>query len=792
MKQNNLKSKFNKISTKLKINKPLNFKALFTSNIVLAVLIFCILIAVVVILSTLPFPHRTFVDFMDKQMIKDGQAAVIISMTTFVFILIPSYIALLVTSSMVAYNFFVKNPKAKENQPFNQKWYITTGLIIFCFFYILVPIIFVWFFFIPYEKWVSTSYKTITLTPVSFKNKRTIWISLITVLTLGISSIIPAIVFSMLFPIHGSVPNRKIDLESIYTLSQDKPNTMVLYFDRAYGLIWNQLLLLDYLIVHDDSIPNESKPEFSFIEKFPEFTTYLQSLSQGMVTNAANPIINGSWYQQPNFKNEDLIDPFYGENYKDETMNEWYFNSYRNSTGLFTKYGYENLNLYNIPYYGKKNHEKNANMIEWQTRMQNLWDSNTFYPIGSQLSSQSNNTKFLGIDVTEVIKAIGWDVTHTRLDYINAYKELAAYEPKQTEINTLNSQENTHNDEQFSYGTNHLMSFDGDLALPNLRSAKNWGSAFTFLHFHITHENYTYVQNKDSKNSLNPGGINYANVDNGEPIQTGPQPNNFIISMWYAIQKLKKILVYLQNLPCDREGVSNQYENTNIYIISDHGSPIVNDYSYWFKLTDYLISKGYMTETQKNYINTNLFNNPDMSFGFWNTIFMRKPAKYVNNDDWNKVQISTKLDTPSKLINNFFNKDLLYVDSDLFPLIEGDLQKQNADIQSKKQNGFVFNKEESWYWNQEEGKVRSFETNNEELQKLIATDFTSNFLIDPLNNEKMKLGNRTNVPLYMTDWLFKGNSKRYKIQYKYYFSPTSNNLGGIFNINNYKLYKKYI
>ena len=763
-------SNIDNVTKKLKNPKRLNFKKLLIANITLAVFIFVCLIVVLILLFVLPFPQRIMIDYMDKQMIRDGEAAFIIAMTSFVFILVPCYIALLVTSALVAYNFFAKNP---SNLSFNQKWYITAALILFSLLYILIPVVFVWFFFIPYEKWVNASFKTVNLNYKEIHKNRSIWISFITVITVGIASIIPAILLSIFFPDTSKTPNRKAELQDMYTLSKDKPNTIILYFDRAYGLFWNQLLMVDYLLAHDSSVPAQARVPYAFIDEFPEFTSYVQTLSQAMVTNASNPMINGSWYFQPDFKQMDLINPFYGQNNKNTTINNWYLDSYKSSLGMLSSYGYSRFNIVNPPYYGNKSYELNANTLQLQHDLQQSWDNKDFYP--TQETQPDQNSKFLSIDVTEIAKSYGDKVKHSKNDEITFLRNFASsfnnYSPSIT-----NQTPNSKNNSQISYGSNQPFMINGKEVDPNLRVESNIGSTFGMYYFQTTHENYQYVTNEFYKDPIyNPEGINLENPDMGTIKVYDPEPNNFIVSMWYAIQKLKRVLMYLKHLPSDVPGTANQYENTNIYIISDHGTPIVNNYSYWFKINQYLINKGKMTQQQANFLDTELLNNDEASFGFWNPIFMRKPAKSIS-------QTKNSLD-------NFFNQKDLYVDSDLFPIIEADVQRQMKSFNKESNPQFV--ESESWYYDPETKSFRTYHSNNSETQKIIDYDLNNNFLFNPINNPKFALSKR-NVPLYMTEWLFQPNTKKYKIQYKYYFINKQENKGGIFNPNNYYLYKKYI
>ncbi len=89
--------------------------------------------------------------------------------------------------------------------------------------------------------------------------------------------------------------NRLMSSESVIkatTLSNNHPNVIQFYFDRAQGIIWNMMLEIDFMI----------NGKNSFISNFPEFTSYLNTISLSSLTKCSNPIIYSGAYFAPYVK----------------------------------------------------------------------------------------------------------------------------------------------------------------------------------------------------------------------------------------------------------------------------------------------------------------------------------------------------------------------------------------------------------------------------------------------------------------------------------------------------------
>ena len=739
--------------------KQIDKQSLLITNICLTIALISFLLIVGCTLFFLPFPERLSIEYMDHQMIADGQVVSLVFLFTFGILSALTYISLLVITTMSCYHFIYLDSKIDLTN--KTEWLKNIGLLSLSLLIILLAFVLVWVFLVVNNKpqikneEVSTQVTQIKQIQRKIKINKNVWISLLTFFGVGVGLIIPSVLIASSIYDPSKVPNRYKDLTEMYTISENKPNTITLYFDRGYGLFFNELLVVDYLMFKDSNS--------SFIQMFPEFTSYINTISQATITNMSNPMINGSWYMQPNYKSFNVNDPFYNKNYKNMSMNDWFLTSYQNATGLFANYGYENFGLYNVPYYGNTTYQTNSDGYKLQSDLSQLVKEDKFYPTNAKY--KNNNLNFISMDITEVIKSQGDIPTGTRKDQAIALRHLAAV--------TSDKKENPLNNSEYSYGTNNLMTIDDKIALPNLRTAKSKNSSYLFLHFSNTHEKYCYVKNSDWISSNNPAGINYENINDGKPVITSNNNNDFIVSVWYSIQKLKNIFTYLKNLPCNdsnRPWVKNQYDNTNIYVISDHGNGVRGPKKYFENVHKYLVKNNMMTQQESNYLLNNYLNG-EISAAAFNSVFMRKPAKY-KHDSWN---IKNDFDT-------FFNKDKLVVDSDYYPIFEHDLQKQIFDNFLADNQSFSFKNELSWYWNTETQSPYELISNNPNEQEIITNEFTSNFLINPLENSKSNINERV-VPLFGGSWGFRPNANKYSIRFQYKYQPSQP--GGIYNLNNF-------
>lgn len=131
------------------------------------------------------------------------------------------------------------------------------------------------------------------------------------------------------------------DVNNFLSLSNNHENTLMLYFDRAQGMLWNSLLWYDNYLYKDES----------FMSMFPEFTSFVKTFSQGRVTSTSNPsLVSGalysSWmnnisekslYSSINYNNMNMID----------FWNEAFYNSFK---GLYEN-GVSDIHISSVPYY---------------------------------------------------------------------------------------------------------------------------------------------------------------------------------------------------------------------------------------------------------------------------------------------------------------------------------------------------------------------------------------------------------------------------------------------------------
>lgn len=131
-------------------------------------------------------------------------------------------------------------------------------------------------------------------------------------------------------------------INNFLKLSNTNDNTLMLYFDRAEGMIWNSLLWYDYEIYKDKS----------FVSLFPEFTTYLKSISQGRQTSTSNPsLIAGhlysSWMISENEEN-----PYpNSRNFNDNSISSFWSDAFYNHFNMLKSKGIKNINISSVPYY---------------------------------------------------------------------------------------------------------------------------------------------------------------------------------------------------------------------------------------------------------------------------------------------------------------------------------------------------------------------------------------------------------------------------------------------------------
>ena len=303
-----------------------------------------------------------------------------------------------------------------------------------------------------------------------------------------------------------------------------------------------------------------------------------------------------------------------------------------------------------------------------------------------------------------------------------------------------------------------------------------------FFHSQITHQPYGWLADDSLKNENNKLGLNYENVDLANKIVTGSDKTDYMANAtWYSIQKLKRIFKYLKNLPCNdpnRPWVKNQYDNMNIYVISDHGKQIHYDSSIK-GIFDILCNKNkVLTNSQRDYLVNGIINS-DESLGYFNSIFIRKPALYSKESGMNK---SFTEETNSK-INQFFNFSQLVTNADFYPIIEADLYAQNYNSKNTKSKTINWDEFDSVYKMKFSKETLFKNISNETLKNILIKDFYNNVIVNPLNNPK---SNERSIPLFTLSWWFEKDSYKYKFKTKKRYTPNSiNGVPSVYNVSNY-------
>ncbi len=127
------------------------------------------------------------------------------------------------------------------------------------------------------------------------------------------------------------------------TFSNNHPNVLQLYFDRATGMAWNMLLIYDYLTNGNNS----------FVVKYPEFTSYISTIALSKQTKNSNPVIYAGYNYDPFVMDYGQTNTFSNKPNKDITVGNWYFNSLATLTKMYQANGIETVKYDNLPWYGK-------------------------------------------------------------------------------------------------------------------------------------------------------------------------------------------------------------------------------------------------------------------------------------------------------------------------------------------------------------------------------------------------------------------------------------------------------
>lgn len=411
--KNNYKNTFENENKFNKLFK--NF--LIVNGILNVVLIICGL-ALLITLIILPFPTRYNPEAFDEQMIKEGQLTSYYLLFSFGGIAAIIYNFLLINSGFLTYYCAVY-----KNKYDSTKNYIY--IFVISLFSFLLPIFSFCYFFYFYKKKKFNN-----------KNKRKLKISLIAYLCIIPTLSVPITFVSVILTDWKVVVDEKAVKDNL-TYSNNKNNIVVLYFDRSFGAIWNMLLYID----------EKLNKENSFINKFPEFTSYLNVISNASTTNVSNLTLLGGILYSPYFLSKNLINPISLKNYNSYTQNTYLLELIKNLVKVSDNYDFKNFNLMDYPYYDKK-----FNAI-----------SGEYWKLNNELKEINKNA--YATSSSAILKSNSIRITKNNADSANYLKEI-------TSINT-----------------------SGKLNLIKFKNTEN--NVLKFLYFQNTHGPYTFYENNN-------------------------------------------------------------------------------------------------------------------------------------------------------------------------------------------------------------------------------------------------------------------------------------------------------
>lgn len=331
-----------------------NSKLILISIILLIIGYFC-----------MPFPERFFIEDMDEIMLELGQQHTLFVFYFFGALLCLSFLIHLVSTII----FFTKN-YSKFTINIKNKFLNVFSKIIFLFFYFILPFFFIWYVYLIFLKQNKSKYTNakwiISLSSnnqIKKKNKF-LWF-------FGIFFICFSTIFSFSFVAAWNLlveKNyvRKESIENYFKVSNNNPNTFLFYFDRSQGVLWNLLLVLDKYLNNENS----------FVKLFPEFNSYVNSLTLSNITSLSNPIIYSGAFSNPLLKNTDFKindGPFKNKMYKDLNINEFYLNSLYKLINMFSNLNTKRITLNNLPFYGKQIGMDHGDLAELEGDLNNYF-----------------------------------------------------------------------------------------------------------------------------------------------------------------------------------------------------------------------------------------------------------------------------------------------------------------------------------------------------------------------------------------------------------------------------------
>lgn len=351
----------NDFSVKKENNRKKVFRDLLITSSFFSVLELISLIVVLVALFTMAFPERFFISDMNSRMIDMGEQITLVLIYLFGTLLGTSIVLDFIINPIIFYkSFYLTNNWFYQSQFKNRKlkWYNYLLLFLFLIVYLILP------FFVDIYYWVlyyKNSDKYLNKSEIN-ESKNLSWISgwisfkefisKSNKIYLGFLAIfIPIAILIIVVPpvlVNFLATKKcyedKTAINNFMTLSNNHENTIMFYFDRAQVTLWNSLLEIDYLI-------NKNK---SFVSEFPEFTSFLMSISLANVTNGSNPSIPGSYWYQTWMKDYDYQEPYklpYEAPNSQLLMKQFWGNAFYSQAKMFVDNQTKDIHISSVPYF---------------------------------------------------------------------------------------------------------------------------------------------------------------------------------------------------------------------------------------------------------------------------------------------------------------------------------------------------------------------------------------------------------------------------------------------------------
>lgn len=326
-------------------------------------------IMLIIVIFVLPLPERFLVSQLDYIMILMGQKTSLILIYVFAslaisFIIITWIFSWILYSKSFMYptNWFLSWYVNKKVN--NKPWYIYIYILFITLLVnILAPFSF-WLHWICYKYINKKEYfknqiiieKNVWFNwskNYSINKKKFIKFLIILLLPLTILFVVNIVIIESAIIVNnsyieynnssGKFKNKYWNInnsKNFMTLSNNNVNTIMYYFDRGQGILFNSLIYYDYLL-------NGNK---SLMKMFPEFTSYIQSVSTSSTTNGTNPSIISSIFYSPLTKNLNVLNPYTNEKYNMEQIKDTWTDALVNQANMFFENDTKYFKVSSIPY----------------------------------------------------------------------------------------------------------------------------------------------------------------------------------------------------------------------------------------------------------------------------------------------------------------------------------------------------------------------------------------------------------------------------------------------------------